>query len=411
VARPGRTHPEPDLTNPTTRVSLDSPRPAERPSLWSRLWKTADPIMVDAGVGGELLVARVRLLLTGILLVIPVVNTLQGPRVEENYVGLGVALTALAFALVIFHLVKRDVFRPWLPFASSAVDVTLISLALVSFLFLGAPHTAVNSKVLYEVYFLALFATSLRYDARVCVVTSLLAIGQYAALVAYAALHWRLNDPSFAPYPYGMFSWNAQAARLLVLAAAGILSTTIGLRTQRLRQLSTSDRLTGLFNRGYFEARLGAELSRARRTGQPLSLVMLDVDHFKRFNDRHGHAAGDAALRELAALLLHAVRRSDIVARWGGEEFVLVFPETDVDATTEKLEQVRRAVEQAVIRLPRHAAAGEITISAGIAGYPRDAVAGEALVELADARLFQAKEQGRNRVVAAAAPANLVLAE
>lgn len=378
---------------------------ATRPSLWRRLWRPTDPVMVDAGVGGELLVARVRLLLTGILLAIPTVNLALAPYEEENWVGQGVALLALAFALVIFHLVKRDVFRPWLPFLSSAMDVSLVSLALASFLVLGAPHTAVNSKVLFEVYFLGLFATSLRYDARVCVVTGVLAIVEYAAIVVVAATHWRLNDPRFAPFPYGMFSWNAQGARFVILAAAAMLSTTIVLRTQRLRQLSTSDRLTGLFNRGYFEARLGAELSRARRTGQPLSLVVLDVDHFKRFNDRHGHPAGDVALRELALLLRHAVRRSDIVARWGGEEFVLVFPETEAEATWEKVEQIRRAVARTPIRLPRQQGTAGLTISAGIAAYPRDAAGLDELLECADARLFAAKAAGRDRVVLGSASA------
>ncbi|HEU4700095.1 MAG TPA: GGDEF domain-containing protein [Gemmatimonadales bacterium] len=386
------------------------PPGAARPSLWQRLWRPADPVMVDAGAGGELLVARVRLLLTGILLVIPATNVLLDPRIEENYVGLGVTLLALALALVLFHLVKRDVFRPWLPFLTSAMDVTLVSLALASFLVLGAPHTAVNSKVLFEVYFLAIFGTSLRYDARVCVLTGALAILEYGAIVAWAATHWRLNDPVFAPFPYGMFSWNAQGGRLVILAAAGVLSTTIVLRTQRLRHLSTSDRLTGLFNRGYFEARLAAELSRARRSGQPLSLVVVDVDHFKRFNDQHGHPAGDVALRTIGTLLRHAVRRSDIVARWGGEEFVLVFPETEAEATYEKLEQIRRAVAQAPIRLPRQQGTGTLTISAGIAAWPRDAAGIEELLAAADARLFAAKAAGRDRVVLGSVPAGTLLA-
>ena len=374
-------------------------RPPEPRSLWRRIWATADPIMVDAGAGGELLVARARLVLTSVLLVIPAVSMVQDPRIAENWVGIGVSLVSVALAAALFHLVKRDVYRPWLGFLSSALDVSLVSAALAAFFFLDAPHTAVNSKVLFEVYFLAIFATSLRYDARVCVTTGILAVAQYAAIATYADWRWALNDPSFAPFPYGMFSWNAQGARLLILAAAGALSTTIVLRTMRLRQFSTSDRLTGLFNRGYFDARLASELSRARRTGHPLALVMLDVDHFKRFNDEHGHAAGDAALRALALLVRGAVRRSDIVARYGGEELVLVFPETEPEAAVEKIEALRLSVAGTTIRLPRGRSASGLTISAGVASFPRDTVSADELLEFADRRLFAAKGAGRNRVV------------
>jgi diguanylate cyclase (GGDEF)-like protein len=196
-----------------------------------------------------------------------------------------------------------------------------------------------------------------------------------------------------------MFSWSAQGSRLLILAIGGVLSTLIVLRTQRLRQLSTSDRLTGLFNRGYFDARFAAELSRARRSGHPLTIAMLDVDHFKRFNDEYGHTAGDAALRAIAHMLRHALRRSDIVARYGGEEFVLVFPETLPEHVVEKLDALRETVTRAKIRLPGRQSISGLTVSAGVASFPHDATAVDALIESADQRLFVAKAEGRNRIV------------
>jgi diguanylate cyclase (GGDEF)-like protein len=377
----------------------DPSRAAEAVPFWRQFWTSADPIMIDAGAGGELLVARVRVVMTAVLLVIPAINLARGPRVEENFVGIGISLLALALALVLYHLVKREVYRPWLGFATSAMDVSLVSGALAVFLLLGTPHTAVNSKVIYEVYFLAIFATSLRYDARVCITTGALAVLQYAAIVAWADWHWDLNGPGFAPYTYGMFSWSAQGSRLLILAIGGVLSTLIVLRTQRLRQLSTSDRLTGLFNRGYFDARFAAELSRARRSGHPLTIAMLDVDHFKRFNDEYGHTAGDAALRAIAHMLRHALRRSDIVARYGGEEFVLVFPETLPEHVVEKLDALRETVTRAKIRLPGRQSISGLTVSAGVASFPHDATAVDALIESADQRLFVAKAEGRNRIV------------
>jgi diguanylate cyclase (GGDEF)-like protein len=355
--------------------------------------------MVDAGAGGELLVAQVRVWLIALLLVIPVVNLVSHPGAAESRIGFGVTLGALLVALGVLSAARRRVYRPWFGFVTSAIDVTLVSLALASFLVVGAPHTAVNSKVIFEVYFLALFATALRYDARVCIVTGGLALAQYAAIVLAAGTFGDLNAPQYAPYPYGMFSWNAQISRLIVLLAAALLSTAIVVRTQKLRQLSTSDRLTGLFNRGYFDARLGAELSRAQRGGRPLALAMLDVDHFKQFNDTHGHAAGDIVLRAIGARLRHQVRRSDIVARYGGEEFVLAFPDTTLADAVEKMESIRAALEASPIRLPRQGVTATITVSAGVAVYDTDAATAEDLVETADERLFQAKAQGRNRVV------------
>lgn len=355
--------------------------------------------MVDAGAGGELLVARARVAMTAALLLIPAVNLLTAPDDPENFVGFGIASLAVLLALGLHQLVRREVYRPWLGFLTSAMDVSLVSAGLATFVVLGEPHTAVNSKVLFEVYFLAIFATSLRYDARVCVATGALAVLEYAGVAFAAAAGRNLNDPFYAPFPYGMFSWSAQLSRMLILALAGVLSTLIVLRTQKLRQLSTSDRLTRLFNRGYFDARLAAELSRVGRSGQPLTLAMLDVDHFKRFNDEYGHTAGDAALRSIAHMLRHTLRRSDIVARYGGEEFVLVFPETTPDAVVEKLDALRATITEAKIRLPGRQSVTGLTVSAGVASFPHDAAGTEELIEVADKRLFQAKAEGRNRVV------------
>ncbi len=363
--------------------------------------------MVDAGAGGELLVAQVRVWLVGLLLIIPVGNLIGTPDSLESRIGFGITFIALLLALGIRAAATRRVYRTWFGFVTSAIDVTAVSLALATFLVVDAPHTAVNSKVVFEVYFLAIFATALRYDARVCIVTGALALAQYAAIVVAADLTYQMNAPEYAPFPYGMFSWNAQISRLIVLLAAGVLSTAIVVRTQRLRQLSTSDRLTGLFNRGYFDARLGAELSRAQRAGRPLAVAMLDVDRFKQFNDTHGHAAGDIVLRAIAARIRHQVRRSDIVARYGGEEFVLVLPDTGLADAVEKLETIRAAVQATPIRLPRQGVTATITVSAGVAVYDRDAANADDLVEVADARLFQAKAQGRNRVVGAPAAEEL----
>lgn len=376
-----------------------SERQSEQETFWSRLREPPDQLLVEAGASGELLVARIRLLVAAMLFAIPVVTVTAAPQNWENLVGIGAVLTAFLLSVGVYLLVMQDAQRPWLGFATSAFDITLVSGALVTFLVFNQPHTAVNSKVIFEVYILAIVATSLRYDVRVCLLAGLLALGEYAAIVTYAATHWKLNDPSYAPFSYGMFSWAAQISRMILLLIATLLSAAVVLRARRLRQLSMSDRLTGLFNRAYFDERVAAEVSRASRHTHPLALAMIDVDHFKFFNDTHGHTAGDMALCAVANTLRRVFRRSDVVARYGGEEFVVLLPETDLEMATEKLEAIRRMVADTPVNIPKKKVQARLTISIGVSCLPDDGLMGDDLLNAADARLFEAKRSGRNRIV------------
>src|SRR5918997_2401878 len=145
-----------------------SERKSERETFWSSLREPPDQLLVEAGASGELLVARIRLLVAAMLFAIPVVTVTAAPQNWENLVGIGATLTAFLLSAGVYLLVMQDAQRPWLGFATSAFDVTLVSGALVTFLIFNQPHTAVNSKVIFEVYILAIVATSLRYDVRVC---------------------------------------------------------------------------------------------------------------------------------------------------------------------------------------------------------------------------------------------------
>ncbi|MEO8200041.1 MAG: diguanylate cyclase [Gemmatimonadota bacterium] len=363
-----------------------------------RLLRTPDPLLLDAGAEGEVLVARIRLFLCAVLVLIPIF-ALPGNTGIETLIGLGATLSALLLSISVYLLVKRDFYRPWLGMLSSLLDVSFVSGALAVFLLLEQPHTAVNSRVVFEVYFLAIAATSLRYDIRICLAAGGLAMAQYAAIVWYAMMHWDLNSPLFAPFRYGTFDWGSQVSRLILLGTGTFLSLIVVLRAQRLRRLSTSDRLTGLMNRGYFDERIISEVSRARRYGHPMSVAMIDVDHFKRFNDTMGHAAGDVALRILAEAIRTALRQSDIVARYGGEEFVVILPMTSLEMAVEKLEAMRLAVASLVIEVPKRGVQARLTISAGVACLPVDGIEAEDLLDSADRRLFQAKQAGRNKVI------------
>ena len=371
----------------------------KKDSLWHRLIEPPDELLIEAGASGEMLVARIRLFVTCMLLLIPITSSWHNESRLEMLVGFGVTLTAVLISTVVYVMVSRDIRRKWLGFATSALDVTLVSGALITFLIFGAPHTAVNSKVVFEGYFIAIGATTLRYDARVCIIAGMLALCEYGAMVVYATTRWELNSPSYAPFPYGMFDWSTQVSRLILLLTATVLSTVVVLRFQRLRLLSTSDRLTGLFNRGYLDENIVAEVSRAERYSHPLAIAMIDIDHFKRFNDTHGHAAGDLALQVIAQTIRRSFRLSDVVARYGGEEFVVVLPETGLDVAVDKLESIRRTVSGMEVMLPAYGGTARLTISVGLACLPADGSEVDKLLHAADTRLFEAKRRGRNQLV------------
>lgn len=168
----------------------------------------------------------------------------------------------------------------------------------------------------------------------------------------------------------------------------------------KLLEQTIRDPLTGLFNRRYLDESLERELSRAKRDNLPLSLLMIDIDHFKRLNDEHGHQAGDEVLKRLGELIRHGARRADLPCRYGGEEFLLVLPNVPSEIAAGRAEKWRRAFEQERISFGEKLVLSA-TLSAGVATYPKDGENCEALVRAADQALYTAKHSGRNRVVAA----------
>ena len=185
---------------------------------------------------------------------------------------------------------------------------------------------------------------------------------------------------------------------------AKILADNVGLGIANLklresmRNLSIRDPLTGLFNRRYMEEALAQEQHRARRNDARLAVIMIDIDHFKQFNDNFGHDGGDAVLRDLGAFLQKHIRGSDIACRYGGEEFTLILSPSTVEGARQRAEKIR---EDARLLSVSHAnkAVGAITLSLGVAIFPDDASEPAALVKAADVALYQAKSGGRNRVV------------
>lgn len=181
------------------------------------------------------------------------------------------------------------------------------------------------------------------------------------------------------------------------------------LETQRLqkladksdyyKKLSSMDELTGLANYRFFIEALKHELGRAERYQRPLSLLMLDIDNFKRCNDRYGHLTGDAVLREIALLFQKNIRGCDTAARYGGEEFVIIIPETNHPEAYNMAERIRQSICEHQFQNRSGSETFTVSITIGIASYPEDAADEKALIEASDKALYRGKAEGKNRVV------------
>lgn len=207
-------------------------------------------------------------------------------------------------------------------------------------------------------------------------------------------LHLRYSDDSA-----GAKNIIAKSA-LAVAEQLSLILANLRLR-ETLKNQSIRDPQTGLFNRRYMEDSLDRELSRAERSAKPVVVAMLDIDHFKLLNDTYGHTAADAVLREWSSLLKAKFRGSDIVCRYGGEEFVIILPDISVDQARQRLEQLRSDLRGMVVR-DEGQTIKNVTVSMGIAYYPAHGQTNQSLLQAADQALYRAKEAGRDRIVVVA---------
>lgn len=245
-----------------------------------------------------------------------------------------------------------------------------------------------------------------------------------AALILGAAVVMFLDHPHFEPQTDGLttaLSMLALSAYLLMVAE-GARQRGLKLRAAReelrqkeqalqrqldanrilqlqLQEQANRDPLTGLFNRRYLDATMERELARCERESQPLSLLVMDIDHFKRINDEHGHPAGDEVLRQVAQLLAGRARSSDVVCRYGGEEYVVLLPNMTAHTALVRAEEYRSQLQALGISFEDKTL--HTTLSIGMASFPKHGNTVHELIRLADAALYQAKQTGRNRVVEA----------
>jgi diguanylate cyclase (GGDEF)-like protein len=173
---------------------------------------------------------------------------------------------------------------------------------------------------------------------------------------------------------------------------------------KEFREMAIRDGLTGLFNHRYAQERLNDEFDRAMRFGRELSILFMDLDHFKFFNDTHGHQAGDEVLQILAGIMMQVIRESDTLARWGGEEFIVVAPETSEEEACVLAERIRKSVEEHGFPNAGQQPLGFVSLSIGVAARSDGTETPESLLRLADEAVYSAKDHGRNRTIFCSGP-------
>jgi diguanylate cyclase (GGDEF)-like protein len=380
---------------------MESPKSHEGPP---GFWDRPEQSLLDAGKDGELLIAKIRVALTFVLLLVPLADiiTAASEGREQHFIGFVVTASACVLSAGIYFLVISDRRQRWLPLATSLFDVSFITLTLILYGLLVGPVVLTNNRLSFDTYFLALGATCLRYDKRIALIAGLVAIAQWIGSVVFVLAHFGAAALAVDEF-YGRFAWSDQISRVVLLATATALNVFIVAGIQKQRKLSTADALTGVHNRRFLDDFLRNELARAARHENQLAVAMIDVDHFKQFNDTHGHAAGDRALKQVAQTLELAVRRTDLVARYGGEEFVVILPDSPTDQAIARMNAIREAIESEPLMLAwkdGRSAPAKLTVSIGVASWTEEKIhtASELIAE-ADSNLYRAKKGGRNRVV------------
>lgn len=358
-------------------------------TFFHQIFRQPDPMARDIGQAGELLTARLRLIVIGILLVNPIKSAIVSPQESSNWIGLGVTLLAFLMIYLMARLAGRRRPPRALPWVTSQLDILYITLASIGFITGGHPLIAVNSFVHWSYYLVAIGATSLRHDPRLTVAATFSAGLQQLLLATYVSLQF----PGISSPMYGYLIWDDQVGRVIAMVVMGTLACAVVIRNRQVWEMSVRDKLTGLHNRRFFDEFLEFKIIEFNREKRPLSLALLDADFFKKINDAHGHDAGDEVLIELGNRVSQSFRSSDLVARWGGEEFAVVLAGADVQAAYARLKALQEDLASRPIRFG-------VTVSIGMACFPEDADSPEGLFKVADENLLEAKRRGRNTIVA-----------
>ncbi len=367
-----------------------------------RWWKRqqadrAEDELLETGSMGR---APVQLVapMVGPILLVPLILVLREPENKVALLCLIYGTIAIGYGTLARLIERRIEHAFWVQLVNELVYATIISLLLWTFLTVDHPRLHAH-WIIFFLYFLLIGAMGLADDPRLCVLAGAFSIIGYVTVILLVQAAAAQGRSEMAVRMTPELEWVANYGKVALLAAATLLSSASASRGRSLRRMSLRDGLTGLLNRHAFDRCLEHAARRARSVGQPLSLAMIDIDHFKRLNDNHGHALGDSVLRWVSSCLRRNFRATDVVARYGGEEFVVAVLDTDDGQLRDRLEALRCQFERATLRRPGSEVDIQISVSIGVASLPADGESVERVLDQADKRLYEAKLTGRNRIV------------
>ncbi len=331
----------------------------------------------------------VRIVSWTLILATAVIVSVTGLWADDQAAILVLLALAAIFVLIVHELLPADTLGPAKFVVEGSVAITAATL-------LVALTDGVQSPFFF-VYPLIVGGAALVVPPRVTVALTAIAAGGYLLAVAVGSPAATLADPAVA----ATVGINLTAMILLAYVAMVIAREQRRTRDAAIR-LSTIDPLTGLFNRGFFFAAIEREIARSARSGRGFCLLMMDLDELKTVNDRFGHFHGDRVLRAVGEVITSGVRRIDTAARYGGDEFVVLLPETDPTGAYVLAEKIRQGVEVLELELPDPAIRPSLSI--GVVDYPDDGRTPDELMISADGAMYTSKRSGKNRVTGVRVP-------
>jgi diguanylate cyclase (GGDEF)-like protein len=304
----------------------------------------------------------------------------------------GTSAIVLIMAAISYRLLRRDPAQLGAVHRIFEFSPTVIAMALALI------RTAIMSTEVFRlptIYIATIYVVAVAFLLPMRVSLVFYVLVSAGAIVLIPLYHPTITQSSYVAdiMSNGAIAWIISAMMYRSFNSDFLKTKTIEEKNRELEDLSVRDRLTNLYNRRKLDAVLEDVHARSIRYDHEYSLIIVDIDHFKLVNDNRGHHAGDAVLKEIADVLAGSVREVDTCGRWGGEEFLIICPETDLTHATSLAERLRGLVESA-----RYEQDASMTASFGVASS-REAADAEDLIRVADARLYRAKDQGRNRVV------------
>ena len=352
------------------------------------------PLQFVAGENEHML-GRLRVLFVALLAVVPTMRVLtvgfSDPVYSRSFI-LDSAIFVLSIGLVLLH--RRFRYRSWQGRLSAVLDVSLVTLILLVYTAVSGYEMGMLNRNVFPVYCIALIGAGLRLEYATVWAASVATLVGYGAVVVAGMMH-----PSFAHFTADQIGDVIfdQSNRFIVLILAALAALAVVRVSVRLVELASLDGVTHALNRTAFDTVLRLEVERARRAGERFALVILDLDDLKHINDEYGHPRGDEALRLVSRRLSAVLRKGDVIARYGGDEFAVLMPRARAVDAVHRMEQIRATLVEHGLTIG--ATYLKLTITAGIACFPEDGTEELTLFDIADSRLMSGKRAGRDRVV------------